>query len=491
MTVVQLACLVSSPPCAQESNPFPADAPEEHGISTEALAELTAVIEEWVDHDLIVGGELLVIKNRRTLLHESFGWRDREAETPLGRDTIYNIRSMTKVTTGAAIQILADRGALSLDDPVEKHLAGFDNDKSRAVTIGQLLTHRGGLPLSVYNLFKPPGDLIALADEAGKRGPYFEPEEKFWYSDAGADVLGAVVQQVAGEPLDVFVRREILEPLGMSDSFWIHEGRDPSRVANLYAGRPGDWLRYWGPGEESIYKYAWGSQSLFSTTRDYARFLAMYLDGGTVGERRVLSAAAVARTLTPVSVMNGLGSDEPTPTGFRGLVPHYGQMMTLHVRDEEDVAPRVEILGHSGSDGTNAWAWPKHDLIILFFTQSRGGPAAILIESWLEARLLPPVSRGDSPEPFAPYLGVWVPEAKPDESPRFTLFVQNERLTLHMDGDPFSFELDPPDEDGVWRSWLVPYLGVSFALAEDGVADTMVLHEKDELTPLRRASPPR
>src|SRR5205823_12149417 len=142
----------------------------------------------------IVGGELLVIKNRKTVLHEVYGNRDREDKRPMERNTIFNIRSMTKPLTGAAVQILIDEGKVGLDDPVAKYLPGFDNDKSRAITIKQLLEHRSGLPLTIITAridqFK---DLQAQAQAVGEKGPQFKPNEKFWYSDAGSDTAAAVV----------------------------------------------------------------------------------------------------------------------------------------------------------------------------------------------------------------------------------------------------------------------------------------------------------
>src|SRR6185503_11117124 len=105
--------------------------------------------------------------------------------------------------------------------------------------------------------------------------------------------------------------------------------------------------------------------------------------GGLAGKVQVLSKEAVQRTLTPTSVMSMLGSDQPFPTGFSGLTPHYGQMSVLHVPSQHPEASPV-VVGHSGSDGTIAWAWPARDLMILFFTQSRGGLTVIRLERDIE-----------------------------------------------------------------------------------------------------------
>ncbi len=150
----------------------------------------------------VVGAELLVIKDRHTVLHDAFGWRDREAGIPMETDTLFNIRSMTKPITGAAIQLLVDDGILALDDRVSTYLPGFDTDPSGQITIEQLLTHTSGLPLSIVTEAREYDSLREMADAIGEGGPQFEPGSKFWYSDAGADVLGAIVEQASGSSLE-------------------------------------------------------------------------------------------------------------------------------------------------------------------------------------------------------------------------------------------------------------------------------------------------
>ncbi len=109
---------------------FPEATAENVGMSSEALAALADTVQGYIDRDMAVGAELLVIKDRQTVLHEAFGWRDREAEIPMERDTLFNIRSMTKPVTGAAAQALIDDGVLALDDRVSDYVPGFDNDRS-------------------------------------------------------------------------------------------------------------------------------------------------------------------------------------------------------------------------------------------------------------------------------------------------------------------------------------------------------------------------
>ena len=387
-SIVLSAVMAATASAAAASEAFPPAEPKDVGLSATALAQLAAEVERYIDRDMAVGAELLVIQDRQTVLHEAFGWRDREAESPMERDTLFNIRSMTKPITGAAAQVLIDEGSLSLEDRVSEYLPGFDTDEAREITVEQLLTHTSGLPLTTLETALDYESLEAMANAIGEGGPEFEPGSKFWYSDAGADTLGAVVEQASGQPLGTFVSERLLAPLGMDDTYYAGDPADPrlDRVASLYVGRVGDWTRFWEPGAEPFYPYAWGSQSLYGTPADYARFLAMWLDDGRAGEVQVLSPEAVERTLTPLTTMGSLGSDAPYPTQFEDLSVYHGQMALMHVpgepvdgRPPADASP--EIVGYSGSDGTIAWAFPERDLIVLYFTQSRCGSTPIRQES--------------------------------------------------------------------------------------------------------------
>ena len=207
--------------------------PKARAFPAAAVRRVAGEVEEYVKNGTIVGGELLIIKNRKTILHEVYE-RDREDKRAMEHGTIFNIRSMTKPLTGVAVQMLADEGKLRLDDPVAKYLPGFDNDKSKAITIEQLLQHRSGLPLTIMTVrIDQYSDLQAQAKAIGEKGPQFKPGKKFWYSDAGSDAAAAVVERISGTTIDRFVAERILQPLGMADSFYLSKANDPRRALRM------------------------------------------------------------------------------------------------------------------------------------------------------------------------------------------------------------------------------------------------------------------
>jgi CubicO group peptidase (beta-lactamase class C family) len=441
----------------------------------EALAELSAAIQKHLDANRIVGAEFLVIESGDVLLHEAYGWRDREAQKPMERDTIFNIRSMTKMLTGASAQILIDEGRLRLDDKVSQYLPGFDNNKSGGITVEQILTHCSGLPLSTLTRLDEFTDLYSLANSIGEKGPEFPPGSKFWYSDAGAETLGAVVEVVAGVTLDRFVRERLLVPLDMNDTFYVTEPEAPlDRFASLYIGTPGAWTKWWTPGEP-FYPFAWGSQSLYSTPRDYARFLSMLLNDGIYQGSRILSEDAVDRILTPVSLMTNLGSDTPAPTGFPFTQVYYGQMSVLNVSSDG----QLQVFGHSGSDGTWAWAFPQHDLIILYFTQSRGQVTGIRLETDLDRLLVHP-EYAPPPEivaKYQPYLGTYISESAASRGEEFTVLLHNEHLGFDIPG-LFICELKDPDAAGDrWHFLLDDRLFLQFIRGRSGKIAGLTFYE--------------
>jgi CubicO group peptidase (beta-lactamase class C family) len=474
-----------------EEAEFSYASPASQGLSNESVAELTEIVRGYFEDEQIVGAELVVIKNRRIVLHEVVGWKDRENEVPMERNSLFNIRSMTKPLTGAAIQILIDEGSLDLDSRAAEYIPGFDNDNSRNITVEQMLSHMSGLPLSIMYTVDQYETLLSLANATGVIGPEFEPGSKFWYSDAGTEVLGAIIEVETGMALDAFVTERVLEPLGMNVSFYYHPGtlNDSRRelIPVLYVGGEGEWVRVWSP-EEPLYTFAMGSQGVYGTAVDYARFLAMWMDGGQMEGRRLLSQEAVDRTLTPVTKMSSLGSDMPYPTGFYELEAYYGQMAILF---SVGAGEEPEVIGHSGSDGTYAWAWPERDLMILYFTQSRGSTSGIKLESRIDELLIHPELaeiNAQARERYAGYLGAYTANFGPFRNTEFTVTVQNGRLAVDIPNQ-IVFELEEPDEEGLRRFRIMPQIAVSFKVDEGGNATSMLLHEAGHVDELTRGPP--
>jgi len=261
----------------------------------------------------------------------------------------------------------------------------------------------------------------------------------------------------------------------MNDTFYVTEPEAPwDRFASLYVGTPGSWRKWWTPGER-FYPFAWGSQSLYSTPRDYARFLSMLMNDGAYKGNRILSEDAVDRILTPVSLMTSPGSDTPTVTGFPFTQVYYGQMSVLNISSDG----QLQVFGHSGSDGTWAWAFPTHDMIVLYFTQSRGQVTGIRLETDLD-RLL--VHREYAPPPeivekYRPYLGTYVSESAASKGEEFTVLIHNEHLGFDIPG-LFICELkDPGAASERWYFRLDDRLSIQFIRGRSGSITGLLFNE--------------
>lgn len=480
----------------QENIAFPVATPESQGIASAAVRRVADEVQKYCSDGVIVGGELLIIKNRKTILHEVYGERDRENKQLLERNSIFNIRSMTKPLTGVAVQMLVDEGKLFLNDPVAKYLPGFDNEKSQQITIEQLLQHRGGLPLTILSV--KMDEYASLQDQAqavGEKGPQFPPGERFWYSDAGSDAAAAVVEKISGKTIDQFIGERILRPLQMNDSFYLlstdpASAEDPrkSRICNLYFGSQGFWYKAWTPVGKPFYPFAWGSQSLYSTPQDYARFLSMWLDGGIVDGKRMLSAASMDRILTPASTMKELGGDKPYPCGFFGMQPHYGQMSMLYAPGETPARADVVAFGHDGSDGTGAWAFPAEDLIVCYFTQSRGQISTIRIATTIQDALICGQDAGQVPVEMQPLLGTYYATIGRLKAAPFRIVYRCGKLALDIPSE-LVYELMEPDAEGRWKLVANQTNAITFKKDDAGKVLSMVLHKPQQSFEMPREKP--
>ena len=395
---------------AQESTmpeqAFPASTALAESVSQDSLERLSGLVQSFVDDEEVVGAELLVIKNGRSILHEAYGWRDREAQVAMETGSVFCVRSMTKPIIAASILMLVDDREIKLDDLVAEYLPSFDVEGSRDITVEHLLTHTSGLPMSLL-LGKDLHELKGIQAVAELGAGYeldFEPGSAFQYSDQGTDTLTALVEVVSGMSAADFVSTRLLEPLGMQESVCVMTEDHPLRARGCvkYAGSRGYWTRFWGPDEPPLFPVFLGSQGLYSTLEDYARFMEFWRRKGRPGKERLLGARYVRGALTPgPHPMEG-------PTGLPGLQTAYGFLMQLWTGPGEDGEDEVVAYGHTGSDGTHAWVFPEENAMVFYFTQSRGNTTGLRVEEVLGDLFLGvPFDPNQAAPPFEQYLGYY------------------------------------------------------------------------------------
>ena len=347
-------------PCA-----FPSAAsPEDVGMSTHKLRLAVDTARGWVESEAIVGGVLLVIRYGQIVAHEAFGWADRERGLPMRKDTVFDIASDSKPLNGVAALMLYEERRLGLDDPVSRYLASWDNDSSREITIYQLLTNTSGLPHSLNSY----SSLAQMVDQIGTEGPELPPGTSYQYSDRGSNSLGRLTEVISGVPVERFLAERIITPLGLLDTFGVLEPSDArrSRVASKYTGGAGNWTKSWDNTEASttIFAPAYG---LHSTVLDYGCFLDTMLRGGEGEGVQLLEAETVRLATRPHSDYVYSPSERVDRYSYYGL--HW--FVTIESYDPDNWDATSHMFGHGGAWGTTAWADRLHDLVFVYFTQSR------------------------------------------------------------------------------------------------------------------------
>jgi len=272
-----------------------------------AATALQQVLTQAVGHGDAPAAVGLIV-DRNGVLFEGAAGKLNDAG-PLPVNAIFNIASMTKPVTSVAIMMLAEQGKLSLDDPVSKFLPGFDklqvitqfNDKDgtyqtrparTVMTLRHLLTHTSGIGYAFSN------PIVARLQQ-GNQKPEWElpllndPGEKWNYS-ASTRVLGLVVEKVTGQDLETWYQGHILRPLGMVDTSFAVPKDKQSRVVTPLSHEKGQFTaRQNTPIPSTPTPPYRGDGGLYSTARDYSLFIRMLLNGGKLGEVRILSEKSV------------------------------------------------------------------------------------------------------------------------------------------------------------------------------------------------------
>ncbi|MBN2334316.1 serine hydrolase [Candidatus Bathyarchaeota archaeon] len=253
------------------------------------------LLSSWIESQMAYRGQpglsIAVVHDQDVVWARGFGYADVESGRPASPDTLYRIASITKLFTATSVMILRDRGKLSIYDEVADHLDWFRvKQRGRPVRIWHLLTHTSGLPReSPYPYWTdmefPTREQMIEALQAQET--VIPVENKWKYSNLALSVAGEVVQKVSGTPYPEFVRRNILEPLGMSDTYV--ESPDPGhpRLAKGYTRRLPDMTR-----EVAEYTDSRGitpAANMTTTVLDLAKFAMLQFRDGEAGGAQILS----------------------------------------------------------------------------------------------------------------------------------------------------------------------------------------------------------
>lgn len=248
------------------------------------------------------GAVALIVRDGRTLLRQGYGLAHLELGVPLQPDMVFAVGSVTKQLTAAAILLLQERGKLSVDDDITKHLPDYPAHGQK-ITLEHLLTHTSGIPSYTGTaewLARVRDDLsLPQVIDLFKDKPLeFAPGTQWAYNNSGYILLGAVIEKVSGKPYPDFIEHEILAPLGMTrSSYGSFSKIIPRRVQGYERGADG----YRNARSISMSTFH-AAGALLTTADDLARWEQALFAG------RFLSEGSLTRMLTPVRVSSGLST---------------------------------------------------------------------------------------------------------------------------------------------------------------------------------------
>ena len=397
-----LALLLSTAALAQRLPQ--ASRPDDLGISSERLDRLRAQMKTDVETRRIPGAVLLIARNAKIAVLDTFGFQDRSAQTPMKADSIFRIASMSKPITSVAIMILAEQGKVDIGAPVAQYLPEFKDVKvgiekvapKRPMTVQDLLRHTSGLTYGIFGtspvdeLYKKSNMFAAksLADMVAKIAslPLLHQPGEVWEYSVSTDVLGRIVEVASGLDLDRFVAERITGPLKMSDTGFYLTASQASRLA-----RP-DSAMMMPPAQATAKPAVFsGGGGMLSSAGDYARFCQMLLNGGELDGVRILSPKTVA-LMTSDQLPPSTDRHSPVATHLDafGPTPEMGTSFGLGfaIRTSAGRNPVPGSIGDfswAGITGTFFWVDPKEKLVTVLMMQV---PQAVNVPYWRQTRTL-------------------------------------------------------------------------------------------------------
>lgn len=335
-------------------------------------------------------GVVAAVVNKDQILYlKAFGKQNIGQNTPMAKDTIFRIASMTKPVTSVAIMMLVEQGKIRLDDPISKYLPEYkgreviaafnENDGSyttrpakREITIRHLLTHTSGLG---YDFTSPI--VAALLKKTGKGEQelplLFDPGTKWLYSTSPG-VLGDLLKKLSGQSLEQHFKEKVFQPLQMADTSFYVPDEKLGRLVTKHK-REGAGLTE-TPNPAKFAAFESGEGGLNSTAGDYIAFVQMLLNQGSLRDRRLLKPESVRQMISNqigsvvVSEMPAVMPELSAVFPFGAGKDKFGLGFQITMSEGQSRHERsAGSYTWAGIYNTHFWVDPKRGIGVIFLSQ--------------------------------------------------------------------------------------------------------------------------
>ena len=377
------------------------------GLSPEQITRIGTVLRADIARGRIPGAVVAIARKGKLAYYEAFGYTDKEAGTPMTKDAIFAIASMTKPMVGVAIMQMMEETRLQMSDPVSRWFPELGKlpvgvmknnvmesvPAKRQITVQDLLRHTSGLTYggrgsTAMHKSQPASSGAAAAQYTGKE--FIEALSKAhlvyqpgttWDYGLSIDVLGQILEAEPNQKLGAILSERIWKPLGMVDTGFLVPPEKVKRFARALRNDPDTAKPQASADRTKPDKFECGGGCAVSTAADYIRFGQMLLNRGKLGDKRILASRTVdymtANHLTR-DMANYIADADPTKAGYE-----FG--LTMAVRTSAGGPTMMGSPGAytwSGASGTDFWVDPKEQLVVVFMS---AGPGTI---RWHYRRLI-------------------------------------------------------------------------------------------------------
>jgi beta-N-acetylhexosaminidase len=366
------------------------DLPEAVGLNSDTLRLLDTLIRQLIATGAAPGGQLLVAKDNRIVVHKAYGHHTYERTTPVKLDDLFDLASITKVAaTTVSVMRLQDEGKIRLDSNMQVYVPDLKMTNKNGLKVREIMAHHAALQawIPFYQNTLTPEKQPAPAlyrhnaehnfEVPVAKGLYMarqyvdtmwkilftselRPDKKYKYSDLGLYLCARAVQNQSGRRVDAFAEETYYKPLGMATTTY-----NPWKRGWAERCAPSEEDRYFRYERVQGYVHDMGAAmlggvsghaGLFSSANDLAKLFQMLLNGGSYFGKTYLQYETIKEYATrfPGSTRRGIGFD----------------MKELDPKETQNLSPLAgpNTFGHTGFTGTCVWADPDKNLIFIFFS---------------------------------------------------------------------------------------------------------------------------